>query len=105
MASDRSTKKRYEAIKRFKDPVDDSQILIASMTLKLVGFATQKTCHRVFSVKQPYNLATDRNAVMRVRRRGQDHVQKVTRYYMPRMWRLLQEEALRSKHEDLVNVA
>lgn len=103
LGSDMDSSVRYKKVyDQFNNPDHDSEVLIVPMTLKLLGFAIQKTCHKVFVVEQAANKATEDNASLRMRRIGQEHPQHIERMLMPRTFMLVQEQKMRRKLEDVV---
>lgn len=98
LSSDQSPEVRYkEVYEKFNDPSHPSQFILIPMTLKLLGFAMQTACHKVWIVEQPFNKATEDNAAMRPRRHGQQHKLEIDRLMMLRTWMLAKERKLHEK--------
>lgn len=78
---------RFDKItKRFNTNTGDCQVLIAPMSLRMLGLNLHEHCSTVFVVEQPFNLSTMMQAVDRIRRYGQEEVQHVRRYHLPGTW-------------------
>lgn len=60
LASDMDSNVRYSKIyKEFNDPTHRSEVLITSMSLNLLGFAMQETCHKLIVMEQPWSKAIE----------------------------------------------
>ncbi|KAI7294220.1 hypothetical protein KC343_g126 [Hortaea werneckii] len=103
LSSDMSPTKRQLMIDKLNNPIEDWDLLLVPISLKIMGHAVHQLCHKVIVIEQAMNKATEDNATTQFRRR-QTYPEEVDRPIMPFTYMFMREKSMMQKLDGVVRL-